>query len=73
MIGSDSACQQSVHFFREWERPEAVEAGTVKVAGVEEEDIFALASELLSDPEKWFSLFLQAPYKKASISLLAFG
>lgn len=37
----------------ETERPEAVEAGTVKVAGVKEEDIFALANELLSDPEKY--------------------
>lgn len=37
----------------ETERPEAVEAGTVKVAGVKEEDIFALASGLLSDPEKY--------------------
>ena len=37
----------------ETERPEAVEAGTVKVAGVKEEDIFALASELLSDTQKY--------------------
>ena len=37
----------------ETERPEAVEAGTVKVAGVREEDIFELASELLSDSEKY--------------------
>ena len=35
---------------RETERPEAVAAGTVKLAGVEEEVIFRLASELLSDP-----------------------
>ena len=35
---------------RETERPEAVEAGTVKLAGVEEEEIFRLARELLSDP-----------------------
>ncbi len=34
---------------RETERPEAVEAGTVKLAGVEEETIFTMASELLSD------------------------
>lgn len=40
----------------ETERPEAVEAGTVKVAGVEEEDIFELASELLSDPEKYAAM-----------------
>jgi len=35
---------------RETERPEAVRAGTVKLAGVEEEDIFSLAGELLTDP-----------------------
>ena len=35
---------------RETERPEAVAAGTVRLAGVEEEDIFQMASELLSDP-----------------------
>lgn len=34
---------------RETERPEAVEAGTVKVAGTEEETVFAMASELLTD------------------------
>ncbi|MBQ4370293.1 MAG: UDP-N-acetylglucosamine 2-epimerase, partial [Oscillospiraceae bacterium] len=34
---------------RETERPEAVAAGTVKIAGVDEEEIFALASELLTD------------------------
>ena len=34
---------------RETERPEAVAAGTVKLAGVEEEDIFSLACELLRD------------------------
>ncbi len=37
----------------ETERPEAVEAGTVKVVGVKEDDIFKLASELLSDTEKY--------------------
>lgn len=37
----------------ETERPEAVEAGTVKVVGVEENDIFNIASELLSDSEKY--------------------
>lgn len=35
---------------RETERPEAVAAGTVRLAGVQEETIFAMASELLSDP-----------------------
>ena len=34
---------------RETERPEAVAAGTVKLAGVEEEAIFQMASQLLSD------------------------
>ena len=34
---------------RETERPEAVAAGTVKLAGVEEEDIFSLACELLQN------------------------
>lgn len=34
---------------RETERPEAVEAGTVKLAGTETEPIFQLASELLDD------------------------
>ena len=35
---------------RETERPEAVAAGTAKLAGVEEEDIFSMASELLTNP-----------------------
>ena len=34
---------------RETERPEAVAAGTVRLAGVEEEPIFRMASQLLSD------------------------
>lgn len=38
---------------RETERPEAVEAGTVKMAGTERERIVALASELLTDREKY--------------------
>lgn len=33
----------------ETERPEAVEAGTVKIAGVKKEDIVAMAKELLTD------------------------
>ena len=33
---------------RETERPEAVEAGTVKIAGTEENVIFSMASELLT-------------------------
>ena len=35
---------------RETERPEAVEAGTVKLAGVEEDTIFSMACELFDDP-----------------------
>ncbi len=34
---------------RETERPEAVQAGTVRLAGVEEEIIFQMAAQLLSD------------------------
>lgn len=34
---------------RETERPEAVAAGTVKIAGTEEADIFRLAAELMQD------------------------
>lgn len=37
----------------ETERPEAIEAGTVKLAGVEEEQIFALASELFDCAEAY--------------------
>ena len=35
---------------RETERPEAVEAGTVKLAGVDHDEIIRLADELLDDP-----------------------
>lgn len=35
---------------RETERPEAVEAGTVKLAGVDTETIYGLTRELLTDP-----------------------
>lgn len=35
---------------RETERPEAVEAGTVKIAGTEEEVIYDMAAELIDDP-----------------------
>ena len=38
---------------RETERPEAVAAGTVKLAGVEEETIFQLACELISNPDSY--------------------
>lgn len=35
---------------RETERPEAVAAGTVRLAGTEEEDVYAQAARLLTDP-----------------------
>ena len=38
---------------KETERPEAVQAGTVKLAGVEEETIFQMASQLLTDPSAY--------------------
>ena len=38
---------------KETERPEAMAAGTVKLAGVEEEDIFSLACELLQNKESY--------------------
>ena len=41
---------------RETERPEAVDAGTVKIAGTGEEDIFALASALLEDPSAYAAM-----------------
>ena len=37
----------------ETERPEAVEAGTVKVAGIEENDIFDIVNELINDNEEY--------------------
>lgn len=41
---------------KETERPEAVEAGTVKLAGVEKEMIYDMASQLLSSPEVYQSM-----------------
>ena len=38
---------------RETERPEAVEAGTVKLAGVEKENILKFAKELLDEPSAY--------------------
>ena len=38
---------------RETERPEAIAAGTVKLAGVERDTIIKMASELLDDPEAY--------------------
>ena len=41
---------------RETERPEAVEAGTVKIAGTEENVIFSMASELLTAPAAYAAM-----------------
>ncbi len=41
---------------RETERPEAVEAGTVRLAGTEEEEVFRAASLLLTDEEAYRSM-----------------
>lgn len=49
---------------RETERPEAVAAGTVRLAGVREEDIFAMASELLTD---------EAAYNKMAHAVNPYG
>ena len=48
----------------ETERPEAVEAGTVKIAGVETDDIVKLATELICDP---------AAYEKQSKAVNPYG
>lgn len=41
---------------RETERPEAVAAGTVRIAGTEAEEIEALAAQLLEDPEVYHAM-----------------
>ena len=41
---------------RETERPEAVQAGTVKLAGTEEEEIFSLEAQLLSDERAYHAM-----------------
>ncbi len=41
---------------RETERPEAVAAGTVAIAGTKREDIYALARDLLTDSEKYSAM-----------------
>ena len=41
---------------RETERPEAVEAGTVKIAGTEENVIFSMASVLLTAPAAYTAM-----------------
>ena len=48
---------------RETERPEAVAAGTVKIAGVDKEVIVKLAKELLDSPEEYSKMAQAAnPY-----------
>ena len=41
---------------RETERPEAVEAGTVRLAGVDKERIFSMACTLLDDPAEYAAM-----------------
>ena len=41
---------------RETERPEAVQAGTVALAGTEQDTVFRMASELLTDTEKYAAM-----------------
>ena len=41
---------------RETERPEAVQAGTVKLAGVEHDDIVSLADTLITDPAAYAAM-----------------
>lgn len=60
MTDSGGIQEEAPHFGKpvlvlrtETERPEAVEAGTVKVTGTDEEVIFAEASRLLDDPESY--------------------
>ncbi len=51
------ACGVPVLVLRtETERPEAVEAGTVKVVGVEEENIFQEAVRLIEHPEEYYKM-----------------
>jgi len=66
---------------RETERPEAVEAGTVKLAGVNEEVIYSMAKELLDSEEAYAKMAHAAnPYGDGNVSertaeaiLYAFG
>ncbi len=66
---------------RETERPEAVEAGTVKLAGVNKDDIVRLAKELLDSPDAYNAMAHAAnPYGDGEASrrtveaiLYAFG
>ena len=55
---------------KETERPEAVEAGTVKIAGVDEEVIFGMACELLDDKNAYDKMAHSAnPYGDGNASL----
>ena len=55
---------------RETERPEAVGAGTVKIAGVDEDVIFDMASELLDSKEAYNKMAQAAnPYGDGNASL----
>ncbi len=55
---------------RETERPEAVAAGTVKIAGVDEEEIVRLAKELLDDPAAYAKMAHAAnPYGDGEASV----
>jgi UDP-N-acetylglucosamine 2-epimerase (non-hydrolysing)/UDP-GlcNAc:undecaprenyl-phosphate GlcNAc-1-phosphate transferase len=66
---------------RETERPEAVAAGTVKIAGVEKDDIVKLAKELLDDEEAYNKMAHaanpygdgEAPRRTVEAILYAFG
>lgn len=55
---------------KETERPEAVEAGTVKIAGVDENVIFDMASELLENMDSYNKMAQAAnPYGDGNASL----
>ena len=55
---------------KETERPEAVEAGTVKIAGIDEDVIFNMASELLDSKEAYNKMAQAAnPYGDGNASL----
>ena len=54
---------------KETERPEAVEAGTVKIAGVDGDTIFSMACELLDDKEAYAKMAHAAnPYGDGNAS-----
>lgn len=54
---------------KETERPEAVEAGTVKIAGIDEEVIFDMACDLMDNPESYNKMARAAnPYGDGNAS-----